>query len=202
MQNDYIDKLERVLYFVSTFHKRNLQMNAHWNGTKELYITEHLKIEKPYYELHNEVAILLYTYDKGNEGISIDHVVKTYPHNISEVDDPRGKLANTHYDTSYYHQFLFYNKDCDTVEYQPETQNEAVLEIPDYDLNSEDGEFQYILLHDDEKLGIMQVVQYFKRKGHHSFGDWMHPAFDKIYEELNEHYDIGREDYLRGDGVS
>lgn len=202
MKNEYIHKLERVLYFVSTFHKRNLKMNAHWNGTKELYITEHLKIEKPYYERNGEVAILLYTYDKGNEGISIDHVVKTYPHGYPVDDKQPDALCNSYYDTSYYHQFLFFNPESTHLEYQPETQNEAVLDIPDYDLNSEDGEFQYILLHDDEKLGIMQVVQYFYRKGHHSFGDWMHPAFDKIYEELNEHYDIGREDYLRGDGVS
>ncbi len=200
MPNEYIHKLERVLYFVSTFHKREIALKKNWYGTKEFYICKHLKIEQPYYE--KNVTILLYTYDKGNEGISIDHVVKTYPHGSPETIDPKAILSNTYYDTSYYHQFLFFNKDCDTVEYQPETQNEAVLEIPDYDVNSEDGEFQYILLHDDEKLGIMQIVQYFKRKGHHSFGDWMHPAFNKIYEELNEYYDIGREDYLLGDGIS
>jgi|SRR6478609_1808987 len=202
MPNEYIDKLERVLYFVSTFHKRGIEMKKHWNGTKELYICEHLKIEQPYYEPNGEVTILLYAHDKGNEGISIDHVVKTYPHNYPHPNNPNEKLANTYYDTSYYHQFLFYNKDCDTIEYQPETQHEAKLDIPSYDVNSEGGEFQYSLLHDDEMLGIMQVVQHFKRKGHHSFGDWMHPAFDKIYEELNEYYDIGREDYLLGDGIS
>ena len=201
MQTEYINKLERVLYFVSTFHKREVALKKNWHGTKECYICKHLKIEQPYYE-YGEVTVLLFAHDKGNEGISIDHVVKTYPHGSPVTNDPKDKLANTFYDTSYYNQFLFFNKDCDTIEYRPETQNEAVLDIPQYDVNSEDGEFQYILLHDDEKLGIMQIVQYFKRKGHHSFGDWMHPAFDKIYEELNEHYNIGREDYLLGDGIS
>lgn len=201
MQTEYINKLERVLYFVSTFHKREVALKKNWHGTKEFYICKHLKIEQPYYE-YGEVNVLLFAHDKGNDGISIDHVVKTYPHGSPVTNDPKDKLANTYYDTSYYHQFLFFNKDCDTIEYRPETQNEAVLDIPQYDVNSEDGEFQYILLHDDEKLGIMQIVQYFKRKGHHSFGDWMHPEFDKIYEELNEHYNIGREDYLLGDGIS
>lgn len=195
MHNNY--KLERVIHFLSTFGNRKLEMKKLVCGTLERKVTKNLTVSYPYYD-DEGIAILFYNNDLGKNGISIDHVVKTYPrpqpHDVS-------RLCDSYYQDDYYKHFLLVNTDCDTVGYKLETQQHDILEIPEFDLMQEDGEFQYSLLHDDEKLGIMQVVQYFKRKGSVSFCDWMHTDFDKIYEELNDAFNIGREDYLSGNGI-
>lgn len=193
----YIHKLERVLYFVSTFGNRKLEMNKLVCGTLERKVTEHLKVSYPYYD-DKGIAILFYDNEKGNGLIHVEHVVKTYPR---PKPNDITRLCDSYYQDDYYKHFLMVNTDCDTVGYKLETQHHEILEIPELDLMQEDAEFQYSLLHDDEKLGIMQVVQYFKRKGSVSFCDWMHTDFDKIYEELDDAFNIGREDYLSGNGI-
>ena len=193
----HIHKLERVLYFLSTFGNRKLEMNKLVCGTLERNITKNLTVAYPYYD-DKGIAILFYNNDLGKNGISIDHVVKTYPR-PKPTDITR--LCDSYYQDDYYKNFLMVNTDCDTVGYKLETQHHEILEIPEFDLMQEDGEFQYSLLHDDEKLGIMQVVQYFKRKGSVSFCDWMHSDFDKIYEELDNAFNIGRKDYLSSNGI-
>lgn len=201
MKNDYIHKLERVLYFVRTFHERGGELKRIPNGSKELMITDNLKIAEQFYDPETRILLYVREINSGYVNNSSEHILKTYPIGYTG-DGACVELENTFFNDDYYSQFLLFNDRSTHVVFTTGYGHDVSIDIPDIDLQSTEGLFQFQTLHPDVIIDTMQVVQYFKRKGHPSFADWFHPDLDKIYEELNEHYDIGREDYLLSDGIS
>lgn len=193
-ERTYLDKLERVLYFVRTFDELGIELKKLPNRSKELMITDNIMISEPFYDA--QTRILLYCSEKDpDSGVSIDHVVKTYPMNYKASDDG-DELEDSFFNDDYYSNFLLFNSNTDFVDFTTGYGHEVHIDIPDLDLQTEDGLFQFQTLHPDQIVDIMKIVQYFQRKGHPSFADWFHPEFDKIYEELNDTFNIGRENYL------
>lgn len=200
MQTKYLNKLERVLYFVSTFRNRNIEFKF-VDGAEVYQTSNHTSIQIPPHS--NKETLLRFSQSHQYDGVKFTHqasVVKVFHKDKNPKHEPYRKTFYDRLDDS---AFLYINPKSTELEYKSDTRDEALLEIPDYDINTEGGEFQYSLLHNDEQLGIMQIIQYFHNANtDYTIGSWMHSEIDLIYEELNEQYNIGREDYLLGDGIS
>lgn len=186
-----IDKRERLLYFLKTFPNRGLEMvRQNRDGTLAYKVNDNIIVEKPHYERNSYVIFYKHT----ERTVNIDHVLKVY---IEEDDVPQ----HSFYNDDYYKEFLYFNPTCPYIEFTVCYDNHTNLDIPTIDLETEEGQFQTSLLYEDGILGIMTYVQHMQRKGFNFFADWFHPKIDEIYEVLNDTFNIGREDYLSGDGI-
>ncbi|EPQ9499897.1 hypothetical protein ACUYQI_000602 [Salmonella enterica subsp. enterica serovar Braenderup] len=179
-------QIERILKFMLTFD--NAVYNLEFIGTEGSGMKYKINDDFIIWNSLNEVNILYNDNKDDTYGGGLCYSIRSF-----KKDDITA--MRSFYNDDYYVEFIYFNSDYNgEIEIQIEGKDEMVFSYPEYDLETDDGAFQYSCLYSNDIVNIQTINQYFYKRKAKPFSIWLSLPITKLYRTLDEQFNISRED--------
>ncbi|WNV47163.1 hypothetical protein ENKO_054 [Klebsiella phage fENko-Kae01] len=179
-------QIERILKFMLTFD--NAVYNLEFIGTDGSGMKYKINDDFIIWNSLNEVNILYNDNKDDTYGGGFCYSIRSF-----KKDDITS--MRSFYNDDYYVEFIYFNSEYNgEIEIQIEGKDEIVFSYPEYDLETDDGAFQYSCLYSNDIVNIQTINQYFYKRKAKPFSVWLSLPITKLYRILDEQFNISRED--------
>lgn len=182
-------QIERILHFMLTFD--NSVHNLEFIGLDGSGMKYKINNDFIIWNSLNEVNILY------NDNKETDQFGGGYCYCMRSFKKDDISPIRPFFNDDYYIEFIYFNSAYNgEIEIQIEGNDVIILPYPEYDLESDDGAFQYSCLYSNDIVNIQTINQYFYKRNAKPFSVWLTLPITKLYRILDEQFNISREDYI------